>query len=108
MRRLLLFILFPSRINTLKLSARFRPPNVLGNSPNALVKPQAFFFVFSAILFLFANKLKIGSSERDVSNSATQDSIMNAHTSLNLLMQRSNVHSKFQVVTHHYQRISSS
>ncbi|KAG5600312.1 hypothetical protein H5410_031682 [Solanum commersonii] len=29
-------------------------------------------------------------------------------SSLNLLMRRSNVHSKFQVVTHHYQRISSS
>ncbi|KAG5571402.1 hypothetical protein H5410_061168 [Solanum commersonii] len=33
---------------------------------------------------------------------------MNAHTRLNLLMRRSNVHSKFQVVTHHYRRISSS
>ncbi|KAG5580254.1 hypothetical protein H5410_050881 [Solanum commersonii] len=29
-------------------------------------------------------------------------------TRLNLLMQGSNVHSKFQVVSYHYQRISSS
>ncbi|KAG5590256.1 hypothetical protein H5410_040770, partial [Solanum commersonii] len=29
-------------------------------------------------------------------------------TRLNLLMQASNVHSKFQVVTYHYQKISSS
>ncbi|KAG5571874.1 hypothetical protein H5410_061640, partial [Solanum commersonii] len=46
--------------------------------------------------------------KKDVSNSTTQDSIMNAHSRFNLLMRRSNVHSKFQVVTHHYQRISSS
>ncbi|KAG5571721.1 hypothetical protein H5410_061487 [Solanum commersonii] len=53
------------------------------------------FFVFSAF-------------KKDVSSNATQDSIMNEHTRLNLLKRRSNVHLKFQVVTHHYQRISNS
>ncbi|KAG5590238.1 hypothetical protein H5410_040752, partial [Solanum commersonii] len=50
----------------------------------------------------------LGEFKKDVLNSATQDSIMNAHIRLNLLRQRSNVQSKFQFVTHHYQRISSS
>ncbi|KAG5571401.1 hypothetical protein H5410_061167 [Solanum commersonii] len=54
-----------------------------------------------------ASKTQVWQFKKDVWNSATQESIMNAHTRLNLLMRRSNVHSKIQVVTHHYQRISS-
>ncbi|KAG5595592.1 hypothetical protein H5410_036824 [Solanum commersonii] len=76
-----------------------------GDSLNALGDPQTF---FSSSFQPFCSFLPIRQFKKDVSNSATQDSIMNAHTRLNLLMQRSNVHSKFQVVTYHYQRISSS
>ncbi|KAG5590163.1 hypothetical protein H5410_040677, partial [Solanum commersonii] len=58
--------------------------------------------------WLSSSKTQVRQFKKNVSNSATQDSIMNAHTRLNLLMQRSNVYSKLQVMTHHYQRISSS
>ena len=57
---------------------------------------------------LSSSKTRVRQFKQDILNNATQDSMMNAHTRLNLLMRRSNVHSKFQVVTHHYQRISSS
>ncbi|KAG5571483.1 hypothetical protein H5410_061249 [Solanum commersonii] len=58
--------------------------------------------------FLSSSKTQVQQFKRDVSNSATQDSIMNGHRRLNLLMQGSIVYSKSQVVTHHYQKISSS
>ncbi|KAG5598961.1 hypothetical protein H5410_030331 [Solanum commersonii] len=51
-----------------------------GDSASGLGDPQAFISLFfSAFSFLFMTKLKFSSSEKGVSNSATQDSIMNAH-----------------------------
>ncbi|KAG5585678.1 hypothetical protein H5410_046112, partial [Solanum commersonii] len=58
--------------------------------------------------FLSSSKPQVQQFKKDVSNSAIQDSIMNAHTRLNLLMKGSIAYSKAQVVTHQYQRISSS
>ncbi|KAG5599816.1 hypothetical protein H5410_031186, partial [Solanum commersonii] len=57
---------------------------------------------------LSSSKTQVRQFKNDVSNSTTQDSIMNVHTGFNLLMQGSIVYSKTQVVTHHYQRFSSS
>ncbi|KAG5630994.1 hypothetical protein H5410_002711, partial [Solanum commersonii] len=114
-RRLLPFIA------NLIFSFRAQHTGILGeilrpfdDSLNALGNPQAFFSSLFQLLcsFLLDSvyifKTQVQQFKKDVSNSAKQDSIMNVRTRLNLLMQRSIVYSKTQVVTHHYQRISSS
>ncbi|KAG5609697.1 hypothetical protein H5410_020978, partial [Solanum commersonii] len=90
-------------LSTLKLWVRLRPFDDL---PNELGDPQAFISSFFQPHRTF--KTQVQQFKNDVSNSATQDSIMIVHTRLNLLMERSNVYSKTQVVTHHYQRLSNS
>ena len=57
---------------------------------------------------LFSSKTPVQQFKKDVSNSATKDSIMNAHNKTQLTHARSIVHSNTEVVTHHYQRFSSS
>ncbi|KAG5611188.1 hypothetical protein H5410_022469 [Solanum commersonii] len=86
---------------------------IIGRYNTALLNCSAIhrlLFFIADLIFFFRAQLTgtMGELKKDVLNSATQDSIMNAHIRLNLLMRRSNVHSKFQIVTHHYQRISSS
>ncbi|KAG5576604.1 hypothetical protein H5410_056738 [Solanum commersonii] len=53
---------------------------LISDSPTGLSDPQAFISLFfSASLFLLANKTQVQQFKKDVSNSATQDSIMNVH-----------------------------
>ncbi|KAG5614957.1 hypothetical protein H5410_014781, partial [Solanum commersonii] len=59
-------------------------------------------------LLLVLKKTQVQPFKKGISNSARQDSIMNAHNKTQLLMQRSNVPSKIQVVTHQYQINSCS
>ncbi|KAG5615128.1 hypothetical protein H5410_014952, partial [Solanum commersonii] len=85
---------FPSGLSTLELWVRLR---TYGDLPNVLRDPQAFFSsFFSAVV-----KTQVQQFKKDVSSSATQDSIMNVQSRLYLFMQGSIVYSKTQVVTHH-------
>ncbi|KAG5580519.1 hypothetical protein H5410_051146, partial [Solanum commersonii] len=72
-----IFAFYIIGLSTVELSVRFR---LFGYSPNALGDPQAFFSSsfqpFCSFCQVVSIKLKFGSSKRDVSNSATQDSIM--------------------------------
>ncbi|KAG5610242.1 hypothetical protein H5410_021523, partial [Solanum commersonii] len=84
-------------LSTLELWVRLSP---FGDSCNTLGDPQRPCFV-SQLKYLKLNKTQVQQFKKNVSNSTTKDSIMNVHTRLNLLMQRSIVYSKTKVVTHH-------
>ncbi|KAG5599267.1 hypothetical protein H5410_030637 [Solanum commersonii] len=77
--------------------------------PSELGDPEAFISLFFSVFsFLFATKLKFSRSKK-VSRIVLHKTQSCMHrTRLKLLMQRSNVHPKIQVVTHQYQRISCS
>ncbi|KAG5615022.1 hypothetical protein H5410_014846, partial [Solanum commersonii] len=88
--RLLLFIteLTPLRLSTLEQKAISR---LVGDSPIRLGDLQDFISsFFSAALFLFANKTQVQQFKNDVSNSTTQDSIMNVHNKTQLTYARIN------------------
>ncbi|KAG5571528.1 hypothetical protein H5410_061294 [Solanum commersonii] len=77
-----MFWIIGRRLSTLEQNTRIRP---FADSLNGFDNSQIFISSFFQLpLFLFVI------------------------TRLNLLMQGSNEHSKFQVVTYHYQRISNS
>ncbi|KAG5631727.1 hypothetical protein H5410_003444 [Solanum commersonii] len=59
-------------------------------------------------LLIVLKQTQVQSFKMGISNSATQDSIMNAHNKTQFTYERSNVHSKIQVVTYQYQIISCS
>ena len=71
------------------------PDTVLINTPN-------FNFCLSS------SKTQVHQFKKDIPKSSIQYSIMTAKKKNQLSMQGSNMHSKTQVLTHHYQRFSSA
>ncbi|KAG5606617.1 hypothetical protein H5410_028109 [Solanum commersonii] len=73
---------FPSGLSTLEQTARIRS---FGDSPNGFGNSQIFissFFHLSLFLFFLGSQTQVQPFKKGVSNSTTQDSIMNAHNKI--------------------------